>query len=229
MNFLYETHLHTKETSRCGQTPAAEMVLHHKNLGFTGIFVTDHFATGNSHGNIDAPWAKRVDILQKGYMAAKEKGDEIGLDVFFAWEYPYHSGDFLTYGLSPDFLYAHKELLDFEPNRDFQGYARLIHENGGYIIQAHPFRYADYMQNGAAQLQKDHIDAIEVDNGSHKDPTFNQKALEAAKQLNFAMSAGSDTHSILMSKTAFMAFDHRLKNSQDFIGQMKAKHYQLLK
>ena len=228
MKFLYETHLHTKETSRCGQTPAADIALQHKNLGFAGIFVTDHFATGYSHANTIVTWKKRVDILQSGYLAAKKKGDEIGLDVFFAWEYPYHSGDFLTYGLGADFLYAHKELLDFEPNRDFAGYSKLIHDNGGYIIQAHPFRLASYMPNGIAKLQEGLIDAIEVNNGSHKDSSFNAQALKAAERLSLSMSAGSDTHGITMSGTAYMAFEHRLKDSRDFIRQMKEKKYELV-
>lgn len=233
MAFIYETHLHTSEASRCGGATGVEMVREHVKRGFTGIFVTDHFVTGYSHANISAPWAKRIDILLSGYLAAKKAGDELGLDVFFAWEYPYHSGDFLTYGLGADFLYAHKELADFEPNRDFEGYAKLIHENGGYIIQAHPFREAEYMDFKAAELQERYIDAIEAINGSHrgKDPNyprFDTLATQAAERLNIPMSAGSDTHAVYWSATAYMAFDHRLKDSRDFITQMKAKKYELI-
>jgi len=228
VSYFYETHFHTKETSRCGFTAAAEMIVQHKNLGFSGVFVTDHFLTGHSHANERLSFERRVDIMQAGYSAAKKKGDEIGLDVFFAWEYPYHCGDFLTYGLSVDFLYTHRELMDFEPNHDFAGYAKLVHDNGGYIIQAHPFRVAEYMPNGAAGLQKEYIDAIEVDNGSHHNPAFNEAALRAAKKLRMPMSAGSDTHGLIMSATAYMGFDHLLKDSQDFIAQMKAGKYKLL-
>lgn len=43
--FKYETHLHTKESSRCGSTSAAEYPAYYKSLGYSGIFITDHFLT----------------------------------------------------------------------------------------------------------------------------------------------------------------------------------------
>lgn len=45
MGYRYETHMHTAEGSRCGRMPAAEMVRAYKKLGYTGVFVTDHFLT----------------------------------------------------------------------------------------------------------------------------------------------------------------------------------------
>lgn len=227
--FFYETHLHTLESSRCGRTPGRLMARHHAELNFTGIFVTDHFVTGNSHGNINASWHERIDKLYEGYLNAKKEGDTCGLDVFFAWEFPYEGGDFLTYGLDIAFLYAHPELAEFSDRRDFADYAHLVHENGGMIVQAHPYREAVYIPNGRAVVQEQYIDAIEVINGSHADPRFDQGALQKAKELNLPMTAGSDTHSIDMSETGYMAFDHRLKDSQDFIDQVGKKNYTLIR
>lgn len=227
--FLYETHLHTQESSRCGVTSAQDITLYYKKLGFAGVFVTDHFVTGHSYGNIDAPWEMRIDILLNGYTIAKKTGDAIGLDVFLAWEYPYEGGDFLTYGLDADFLYSHSELGKVEINSDFNGYAKLVHENGGFIVQAHPFREAEYIQGGIAKVQEKCIDGIEVLNGSHKDARFDERALQKAQELHLPMTAGSDVHGTSMAKTSYMAFDKRLRDAQDFISQLKAGSGELIK
>ena len=46
--YKYETPLHTAETSKCGKSGGAEMARHFAGLGYTGIFVTDHFFNGNT-------------------------------------------------------------------------------------------------------------------------------------------------------------------------------------
>ena len=42
MNYKYELHCHTKEVSRCGAVPAAEIVKMYKENGYDGIVITDH-------------------------------------------------------------------------------------------------------------------------------------------------------------------------------------------
>ena len=44
--YIYETHLHTSEGSACGVTTGAEAVRAYKKIGYSGIFVTDHFFNG---------------------------------------------------------------------------------------------------------------------------------------------------------------------------------------
>ena len=227
--YLYETHLHTSESSRCGETSGALMARHYAALGFTGIFVTDHFVTGYSHANIKANWDKRIDILCAGYHAAKREGDSRGLDVFFAWEYPYEGGDFLTYGLDEAFLRAHPELENMERRRDIAGYARLIRQNGGFIVQAHPFREASYIRHGRAEVQIPHIDGIEVYNGSHLNEEFDRKAYRKARETGLPMAAGSDTHSVTMSGTGYMSFSHRLRDAHEFISLVKTGDCQIVR
>ena len=35
--YYYELHMHTSDTSRCGKSPAADMVAAYKQKGFTGV------------------------------------------------------------------------------------------------------------------------------------------------------------------------------------------------
>ena len=41
--YLYETHMHTKESSACAHNTGAEMARAYKEAGYTGIIITDHF------------------------------------------------------------------------------------------------------------------------------------------------------------------------------------------
>ena len=41
--FLLDMHMHTKETSSCGEVPAAEVGRLYKEAGYQGIMITDHY------------------------------------------------------------------------------------------------------------------------------------------------------------------------------------------
>lgn len=60
MGFLYETHLHTCLASACGISTGKEHVRYYKDLGFTGIMMTDHFFGGNTRIPKDRPWEERI-------------------------------------------------------------------------------------------------------------------------------------------------------------------------
>ena len=47
--YYYELHMHTSDTSRCGRSPAADMVAAYKQKGFTGVVATDHLMNVQSH------------------------------------------------------------------------------------------------------------------------------------------------------------------------------------
>ena len=49
--YKYETHLHTSPVSRCASAGVKEHLEFYKNLGYDGIFITNHFLDGNI--NID--------------------------------------------------------------------------------------------------------------------------------------------------------------------------------
>ena len=67
MGYLYETHLHTAQASACGRSSGAEHVRYYQSLGYTGIFVTDHFFGGNTCVPRDLPWEERIDLFCRGY------------------------------------------------------------------------------------------------------------------------------------------------------------------
>lgn len=185
--YRYETHLHTVEGSACGVTPGREYPEIFQKLGYDGIFITDHFFHGNTRPSRELPWPEYVDAYMKGYEEAKKAGDEIGFKVFFGIEENFEGDEFLIYGVGREFLLAHPEI----PHWTREEMIKAVHEAGGAVMQAHPFRDRDYIKK--IHLYVDDIDGIE---GINTENTANDNlaALCYALQFGFMIQAGSDTH-----------------------------------
>lgn len=187
MPYRYETHLHTVESSACGRSGGAEHARWYKALGYDGIFVSDHFFRGNCAVPRDLPWEEWVRRFCLGYYHAKEEGDRIGLQVFFAWEESIDGDDWLVYGLPPEWLAAHPEIARCTRREQL----RLAHEAGGCVIQAHPFRMRDYIRR--VLLSPQFCDGVEVANAGNKQPE-DAAARIYAEEKGLYMVCGSDNH-----------------------------------
>ena len=173
MLYKYETHCHTSQVSRCAKSTGAEMARKYKEIGYTGIIVTDHFFNGNCAVPKDLPWKERIDMYYAGYEDAKAEGDKIGLQVFFGLEWTYHGIDFLTFGVGKEFLYAHPEIETMQP----APYIDLVHEAGGYVIHAHPFREAHYIHEFIlAPYQEDAVEVYNTSTANVEDSTIRDDA-----------------------------------------------------
>ncbi len=186
--FRLELHLHTRNSSACASLDAADAVLMYQKAGYGGLVVTDHFLTGNARVDKTLPWETQVDLFFNGVDEAVKKGKEVGFTVFEGLEYTDWGTDFLVYGLSRDFIKAHPEMTKMTPEQ----FLPFFHDQGAFIIQAHPFRQASYVREVRSYI--DYVDAFEVINLGNKDPEFNRLAYEEAKRKGKRMTAGSDCH-----------------------------------
>ncbi len=206
-HFKYETHCHTSETSACGKSTGAELAAYFHALGYTGVFVTDHFLNGNTTVTDDLPWHERVTLFSRGYEMMAEQGARLGLDVFFAWEYSYGWAHFMTYGLSRDWLHAYPDMLEW----DVLEYFDRVRADGGTIVHAHPFREKVEI----IQLIPGKVDAIEVVNPGRPDDA-NQHALDFALSFGLPQTAGSDIHSVRSKRLCGIATYQRLSGGRDY-------------
>ena len=189
MPYRYETHLHTLDSSACGKSGGEEYIEGYKALGYDGIFVTDHFYLGNTCIPRELPWEEWVDRYCHSYRKTKEAAANTGLKVFFGWETSYGTGeDFLIYGLDPDWLKKHPEIIELTQEQQYE----LVHSEGGLVVQAHPFRERYYMSE--IRLHPHHCDAWEVANSSNQ-PYMDRLAYEYARTHDMKMTCGSDIHS----------------------------------
>lgn len=185
--YRYETHLHTVEASACGITPGREYPAIFKQRGYDGIFITDHFFHGNTRPSRELPWPDYVEAYMKGYEEAKKAGDEIGFKVFFGIEENFEGDEFLIYGVDKAFLLAHPEI----PHWTREEMIKAVHDAGGAMMQAHPFRDRDYIKK--IHLYSEEVDGIEGINTANT-ANDNLAALCYALKYQMMIQAGSDTH-----------------------------------
>ena len=211
--YKYETHLHTAEASACAVSYGMEYPEYYKAMGYSGIFVTDHFFNGHTCIPDNLSWEKRVNEFCKGYEHAKEIGDKIGLSVFFGWEANFEGDEFLIYGLDKDWLLNHPDILSWSRTRQYD----MIHSSGGLVVQAHPFRERDYLS--AVRLNPDTVDAWEAYN-AFNEPYQNYNAQIYCREHDIFMTAGSDIHktgSLPEGSHFGMEFNHQLKSPADYV------------
>ncbi|MBQ4563377.1 MAG: PHP domain-containing protein [Lachnospiraceae bacterium] len=221
--YLYETHMHTAEGSACGKAPGSEMARAAKAFGYTGVFITDHHWGGNTRPSRDLLWEEWVDEFCSGYEGAKAVGDEIGLQVFMAWESGYRATEFLIYGPDKAWMLAHPELKTISVEEQY----RLIHEAGGMVIHAHPFREAAYIRE--VRLYPEWVDGVEGVNAQHSsivssqhyNPKYNERAITYAKEHGLPLTAGTDLHQIA-PVGAGVAFKTKLVSVQDYVERIRS-------
>ncbi|MDD4772174.1 MAG: PHP domain-containing protein [Eubacteriales bacterium] len=186
--YKYETHCHTSETSRCSAINGTDLVGYYHSLGYSGLCITDHFFNGNTTVPRDIAWDKRVEMFTEGYNNAAVEGNKLGINVFFGWEYSHQGADFLTYGLSKEWLLSNPDLMSWSLNE----YLDRARSDGAFIVHAHPFREAGYIP--MIHLNPGRVDAVEIYNASMTD-AVNQRAQWYAESYGLKLFAGSDMHS----------------------------------
>lgn len=138
-NYKFDMHVHTSETSACGEVPGAEAARLYRDAGYQGIMVTDHYHKiyFDGLGNMD-PYDK-IEAFLRGYRAAKQEGDKIGLDVLLGIEFRNFEteDDFLIVGITEKFLHDYPDTYELPLEEAID----LFHENGMLVIQAHPVRF----------------------------------------------------------------------------------------
>lgn len=211
MQYIYETHCHTSQGSACGRATGAELARYYKAAGYDGIIVTDHFFNGNCAVDKNLRWEEKCELYCAGYRDAKRVGEQIGLSVFFGMEYSYFGTDLLVYGLDEAWLKAHPEVMELYV-KDFM---RLVYENGGMIVHAHPFRKASYIDT--IRLYPYDVDAVEVFNGGNKDPKADERANWYAESYGLVKVAGTDRHETYSTAKCATVFAERLQSIDDYM------------
>jgi len=224
MEYWYETHVHTSESSRCGQNSAAAQVRAYKKRGYTGIIITDHFIHGWRR-YFPLSWKAKIKHVVSGYEAAKKEGIKCGLDVFFGWEFTVNGLDFLTYGLDKNFLFEHPHL----DKLSLPEYSSLIRKSGGYLAQAHPYR--DRSNEGNKfPVEPKFIDGLEVYNAldARSANNANKKAFAFAQAHSLPMQAGSDSHGVNIPIVSGIKLGKRADSIFDIIEAIKTRKMELI-
>lgn len=221
--YLYETHLHTSEASACAISSGKEMAQACKKVGYTGIIVTNHNWNGNHCIDEDLPWEQWVKAYARGYEEAKAWGDHNELDVFFGYESYYQGTEFLIYGVDAAWLIRHPEIKSATIPQQYE----WIHQAGGMVIHAHPFREEPYIPE--IRLYPRYVDGVEGVNAthssplsqSHNNPDFDTKAIAYSRKHQLPVTAGSDVHSSYLFGGG-VAFKRKLRDITDYCNAIRS-------
>jgi predicted metal-dependent phosphoesterase TrpH len=185
MDYRYETHCHSNWCSRCAHSSPEELVRAYHQKGFAGLVLTDHFIHGNTSVDPDLPWEIRMRRYYDAFLEAKALGDSLDFDVIFGLEHAYGGGlEALCYGIDLDFLLSNPDI----PTLSIQAFAHRVHQWGGMVVQAHPYR--SYCKPMDAAL----LDGVEVFN---MHPNHNSRVALAAQQYGgkgLSLLMGTDYH-----------------------------------
>ena len=210
--YRYETHLHTSPVSRCAKVGVADTLAFYKTLGFTGVFITNHYPDAPAYP--DKSYEERIAHLFSDYENALVIGKEIGLDIFFGVEITVGGSDFLIYGLDKEWFLAHHDVEKLKMRQRLE----LLQENGALVIHAHPFREARYIDH--IRLFPRSIHGVEIDNACRTD-FENKMAALYAENYGVLTFAGSDNHiASKLPRLAGVAFDTKITDEADFIARV---------
>ena len=213
--YLYETHMHTYPVSRCARSTVREMLEFYKSLGYQGVFITNHFIDGNINIDRSLPYEDKVRFYFSDYEEAVRLSAEIGIDVFLGVELSYGGTDFLVYGLSREWFLSHPEIEGMKKSEEL----RLMMDEGALIVQAHPYREANYIDH--IRLFPRHVHAVEVQNVAQP-AEVNEMARLYADAYGISHFAGSDSHSVNRKRFAGLSCEERFESVEDFIRLFKA-------
>ena len=210
MSFIMETHLHTCEASRCGRVHGRDYINYMKEQGYSGIIVTDHFFNGNSAVPKELSWEERVKMYVSGYEAAYAEAQDKDFTVLFGIEYNFEGDEYLLYGVDEKWLLENDDIMEQSRSEVY----KRVHQGGGIMVQAHPYRERDYLTK--IHLTPSVCDGIEVYNAANGD-NMNALAYKYAQKLNVPMSAGSDIHFFYEGPKGGMMFDHKIETIEDYV------------
>ena len=220
MSYLYETHCHGAQCSRCAHSTSAELVRAYHAAGYAGLVLTDHFVTGNTAVDRTAPWSEQMRQYYDAYLEAKQVGDSLDFDVIFGIEHACEGFEFLCYGIDLDFLLAYPDI----PVLPLEEFVERLHEYGGVVIQAHPFRYAP----AGTPLPLEILDGLEVYNAAnHAEGNHNAMAAAPADKIR---TSGGDIHLASDARVgqAGIRLPYRVVDSKAFAAALRSREHKLL-
>lgn len=204
------------EVSKCGKTPARDIVRLYSELGFDTIFITDHIngATFDRWGDI--PWEEKIDKFLSGYEIARDEGDKLGVRVLCGAEICFKKpegchNDYLVYGIDRDFLLG-RENLHHGSLAEFYPYAK---EHGVTIIQAHPYRAHE------CYPAHDFVDGFEMYNAHPRHNNFNDEALALVLERDCLRAVGSDVHMACDVGRAYILTDEPIRTAEDYVNALR--------
>ena len=219
--YIYETHAHTAEVSRCGRIPAFEVVQNYIEAGYSGLIVTDHINHSAFRKIPDAGWDEKVTHFMTGFQTAADAAAALNpnFKVLFGAELRLDGADndYLLFGVSEEFLRAHPDLMQMR----FSEMADCVHQAGILLVQAHPFREDMTIVDWTL------LDGVEAFNGNPSHESNNPIADAWADRHGLLKTSGSDYHGDWGEKTGGIRTAEPIKDNAHLLQILRNGQYEL--
>ena len=215
----YELHSHTKETSQCAKISAKELVEKYKELGYSGIVITNHYSDFTFSLKEMFNKKLRSEHYLKGYREAKKYETE-DFSVFLGIELRFflNGNDYLIYGVTEELIHKMPFLLPMYLKRT----SAFFRKHGCIIIQAHPYR--PYIYRAKAK----YLDGVEILNGKSTKED-NEKALKWAERKNLKIrTAGSDCHRVTGAGISGITTNEKIKTNDDLLRILRNGEFEII-
>ncbi|MGI5877698.1 MAG: PHP domain-containing protein [Christensenellales bacterium] len=214
--YLYDTHVHTSESSPCGRLNAQETVRLYSQAGFSGFCITDHY-TRDFFETISGPWSNKARWFLRGYETAHAEGEKIGFAVFLGMEIRLDEGisEYLVLGVNQYFIQSNPELYRFS----LAELSQIVRDADLLLIQAHPFRESMRPQNMI------YLDGIEAYNGNPRFFSDNSRAMHLCKENGIRGISGSDCHRLNEVATGGILVKRPLQSEDGLVREIKSGNY----
>ena len=182
---LIDMHTHSSGISGCCRLNVFEIVDAAKDVGLDGIILTNHYYSDGADDYESQ--ADYVECYIKEYELARAYGEKVGLKVFFGIEVTPEFMErlhLLVYGVETDFLRNNPQLCDLSLKELYE----LVHENGGILVEAHPFRH------NCPIIDTNYLDALEINCHPLYKTTHFDDVKNGALQGKVKLTCGSDYH-----------------------------------
>lgn len=185
--FKTELHVHTRPISRCAKVEAAEATRHFEESGYNTIVITNHMSPrlfGDKLPCDPNDWKAVAKYFLSDYYIAKETAKKMNVLLGMELRVTENMNDYLVYGIDEQFIFDMGNILD----KNIKDVVPMIHEAGGIILQAHPFR------NNMTITKPELLDGIEIINFTAKHDSRNDIATLWAKKYDMLGICGQDYH-----------------------------------
>lgn len=205
---LIDLHAHSSGISRCCRIPAEKVVQTAKEIGLDGIVLTNHY---DKNYVSDGNYRSFAERYVAEYKYAKRCGEAIGCKVFFGIEVTmakHNNVHMLVYGVEETFLLEHPTVFDCSQQELYT----LVHENGGILVQAHPFR-----GNTDRLLDTQYLDGVEVSCHPMYEGTHAEELCQIAKDCGLILTCGGDYHADTHRPHCGVYLPDNIQNSREMI------------
>ncbi|MFV1951416.1 MAG: PHP-associated domain-containing protein [Nitrospinota bacterium] len=196
---VIDLHIHTNRYSTCSILDPVEMLKRAQELNLDGIVIIEH----------NHVWDK--DEIE-------ELKNEAGVEELMVLRGQEIRGHRIDGSIDGDFLaFGFYETIDEElPSTEI---IHRVHDNGGIIIAAHPYRHILGIGDHLYDLD---LDGIEVLNPHHS-PSDTENAERARKIMDIAGTGGSDAHRPLPIGHYLTSFKGDIATEDDLINEIREK------